>query len=315
MVFGKLPDGTTLGADGILYARMTDGYNASEGYNRMAMMVWNTSSLAWEKYTGSGGAGGGGDASAANQASEITLLTAISGKFGSLGQKTMAGSAPVTLASDQSAVPVSGSVTATGPLTDTQLRATPVPVSGSVTASGPVTDTQLRATPVPVSGPLTDTQLRATPVPVSGSVTASGPLTDTQLRATPVPVSGSVTASGPLTDTQLRATPVPVSASALPLPSGAATEATLATVPIAQSVALGTNKQVMAGAAVSTGVPAYTDGLVSPLSQTPDGRLRVDSVELRRQAEISFLAAVEVNLRNLAALEPSSSERRGYEIR
>jgi hypothetical protein len=75
----------------------------------------------------------------------------------------------------------------TGPLTDTQLRATAVPVSG------PLTDTQLRATAVPVSGPLTDGQLRATAVPVSG------PLTDTQLRATAVPVSG------PLTDSQLRA--------------------------------------------------------------------------------------------------------------
>ncbi len=36
-------------------------------------------------------------------------------------------------------------------LTDAQLRASPVPVSGSVTATGPLTDTQLRATPVPVS--------------------------------------------------------------------------------------------------------------------------------------------------------------------
>lgn len=34
--------------------------------------------------------------------------------------------------------------------------------------------------------------------------------------------------TGPLTDTQLRATPVPVSAASLPLPSGAATETTLA---------------------------------------------------------------------------------------
>lgn len=82
-----------------------------------------------------------------------------------------------------------------GPLTDTQLRATPVPVSGTVTATtGGLTDTQLRATAVPVSGPLTDTQLRATAVPVSGTVTATGPLTDTQLRATAVPVSGTVTA-------------------------------------------------------------------------------------------------------------------------
>lgn len=40
-------------------------------------------------------------------------------------------------------------------LTNTQLRATPVPVSGTVTATGPLTDTQLRATPVPISGTVT----------------------------------------------------------------------------------------------------------------------------------------------------------------
>lgn len=54
------------------------------------------------------------------------------------------------------------------------------------------------------------------------SVETGAPLTDSQLRAAPVPVSG------PLTDTQLRASAVPVSAASLPLPSGAATESTLA---------------------------------------------------------------------------------------
>jgi len=47
-------------------------------------------------------------------------------------------------------VTVSGTVVATGPLTDAQLRAVAVPVSGTVTASGPLTDTQLRAAPVPI---------------------------------------------------------------------------------------------------------------------------------------------------------------------
>lgn len=47
---------------------------------------------------------------------------------------------------------------------------------------------------VPVSGPLTDTQLRATAVPVSGTLAVTGPLTDTQLRATPVPISGTIDA-------------------------------------------------------------------------------------------------------------------------
>lgn len=84
-----------------------------------------------------------------------------------------------------------------GPLTDTELRATAVPVSGTVTAT---------------TGGLTDTQLRATPVPVSGTVTATtGGLTDAELRATPVPVSGTVTATtGGLTDTQLRASDVKI---------------------------------------------------------------------------------------------------------
>jgi hypothetical protein len=40
-----------------------------------------------------------------------------------------------------------------------------VNVNGTVTTSGPLTDTQLRASAVPVSGPLTDTQLRASAVP------------------------------------------------------------------------------------------------------------------------------------------------------
>lgn len=55
-----------------------------------------------------------------------TTLAAIDGKLGTLGQKAMSGSAPVVIASDQSAVPVSG------PLTDTQLRASNVNVAPQV---------------------------------------------------------------------------------------------------------------------------------------------------------------------------------------
>lgn len=118
-------------------------------------------------------------------------------------------------------------LTVTGPLTDTQLRATAVPVSG------PLTDAELRATPIDVDTGLlqglTDAELRATPVPVSGTVSTGGltdaelratpvdvdtgllqGLTDAELRATPVPVSGTVSTGG-LTDAELRATPVPVS--------------------------------------------------------------------------------------------------------
>lgn len=59
----------------------------------------------------------------------------------------------------------------------------------------------------PVTGPLTDTELRATPIQIGGAVTVSGlsgGLTDTELRASPVVVSGIAG----LTDTQLRASPL-----------------------------------------------------------------------------------------------------------
>lgn len=66
--------------------------------------------------------------------------------------------------------------------------------------------------PINVLGPLTDIQLRASPISVVGS------LTDTQLRAAPIPVSGTFF---PATQ--------PISVVSLPLPTGAATEATLST--------------------------------------------------------------------------------------
>lgn len=76
------------------------------------------------------------------------------------------------------------------------------------------------------------------------AVPVSGPLTDAQLRATAVPVSG------PLTDTQLRATAVPVSAASLPLPTGAATEATLSTMSAKLPATLGQKASASSLAAV-----------------------------------------------------------------
>lgn len=139
---------------------------------------------------------------------------------------TSAAPVPVQGVANGTAVPVSG------PLTDTQLRATPVTVAlntGSTLSVSNFPATQ------PVSGPLTDAQLRASSIAVNdgsstlsvddggGSITVDGPLTDTQLRANAVPITGgfltntelratAVPVSGPLTDTQLRATAVPVTA-------------------------------------------------------------------------------------------------------
>lgn len=126
------------------------------------------------------GGGGGGGASVTATAAAPTLVEGSTDNNISSNlrgeQRVILENAGVTatitgsnaLKVDGSAVtqPVSGTVTATGPLTDTQLRATPVPVSGTVTANA---GTGTMA----VSGPLTDTQLRASAVPVSGTVTAT----------------------------------------------------------------------------------------------------------------------------------------------
>lgn len=61
-----------------------------------------------------------GAATSALQTTGNSSLSSIDGKLGSLGQKAMAGSAPVVIASDQSAVPVSGSVTVSGTVAATQ---------------------------------------------------------------------------------------------------------------------------------------------------------------------------------------------------
>jgi hypothetical protein len=104
-----------------------------------------------------------GAATSSAQTTGNNSLSSIDTKTPALGQAAMAASSPVVIANNQTAVPVSG------PLTDTQLRATVVPVGdggGSLTVDGPLTDTQLRATAVPVSA-------AALPLPSGASTSAN----------------------------------------------------------------------------------------------------------------------------------------------
>lgn len=105
---------------------------------------------------------------------------------------------------------VTGTVPVSGPVTDTQLRASAVPVSSaslplpsgaSTSAKQPALGTAGTASAdvISVQGVASMTPVKVdgsgVTQPVSGTVTASGPLTDVQLRATAVPVSGTVTAN------------------------------------------------------------------------------------------------------------------------
>lgn len=149
-------------------------------------------------------------------------------KFGDLGQKNMAGSAPVVLASDQASIPVTG----------TFYQATQ-PVSGTVTANlgttgGIVTDANLDekfgdlgqaamagSAPVVIAS-------NQTAVPVSGTVTANLGTIGAAATAAKQPALGTAgTASADVISVQgiASGTALAVSAAALPLPSGASTAA------------------------------------------------------------------------------------------
>lgn len=157
------------------------------------------------------------------------------------GQGTMANSAPVVVASNQSAIPVSGT-----------FWQSIQPVSFTWTG---LTDTQLRATAVVVS---------MTSTTITGSVAVMGPLTDAQLRAAVVPVSlasTTITGSVAVTGSFWQATQ-PISANSLPLPAGAATEATLSALS-AKTPALG-----QAVAASSSPVVVASNQTAIPVSGT-----------------------------------------------
>lgn len=70
---------------------------------------------------------------------------------------------------------------------------------------------------------------------------------------------------------------IAVTTASLPLPAGAATEATLAKLPLSQgSTTSGQSGELMQGA-VTTAAPTYTTAQTSPLSLTTGGALRVSS--------------------------------------
>jgi hypothetical protein len=140
-------------------------------------------------------------------ASTEATLSALNAKVPAQGQAAMAASIPVVLASNQTAVPVSG------PLTDTELRATAVPVSAA-------------SLPLP-TGAATETTLSALNTKVPANLTVSSTRLLVDGSGVTQPVSGTFwQATQPVSGTFWQTTQ-PVSAASLPLPSGAATESSL----------------------------------------------------------------------------------------
>lgn len=149
-----------------------------------------------------------GAATAAAQTTGNTSLasiaTSVAALWASLGQKTMAASAPVVIASDQSTLPVSA-----GSL--------PLPAGASTSALQTSGNTSLTAIASSVAGTLA-VSAASLPLPAGASTAALQTSGNTSLTAIASSVAGTlvVDASGHT---------VPVSAASLPLPTGAATAA------------------------------------------------------------------------------------------
>lgn len=185
-------------------------------------------------------------AGASTEATLGTLLASgtFTARLGTLGQKTMAGSTPVVFASDQTALPVTGTFwqgtqPVSGPLTDSQLRALAVAISAS-------------SLPLP-TGAATETTLGT--LLLNSTFTARlGTLGQKAMSgSTPVVFASDQSA-------------LPITAAALPLPSGAATEATLLTrtKPADQQHAIIDSSALPTGAATETTlglVKAKTDNI------------------------------------------------------
>lgn len=215
-------------------------------------------------------------------ASDLRLPVALYTAAGAamLGQAAKAASIPVAIASDQDALPVTG----------TFWQATqPVSIAATVTVDSELTTSDLdtgagtatravvgllnaesggptlvgSANPLPVTGPLTDTQLRALAVPVSGTVTIgtfpdNEPFNMAQLAGTATSVNSGNRDNG--TQRVVLATDQPALANKLlvtpDLPSGASTAA--------KQPALGTAGAASADVITIQGIASMTKLLVTP---------------------------------------------------
>lgn len=169
-------------------------------------------------------------ATEAKQDNEITKLTSIDGKLNSLGQKTMSGSVPVTVASDQPALPVSAA-------------SLPLP-SGAATATNQATEiASLASIDTKLSSQATAAN-QTTELATLASIDAGIPASlgqKTMANSMPVVIASDQSAL-PVTGTFYQATQ-PVSVASLPLPAGASTAANQAT-------------EIASLASIDAGIPA-----------------------------------------------------------
>lgn len=249
--------------------------------------IWDVNTLSWIKQTAGGG--GGGDASEATLATRLADAT-FTGRIGEVQASPTANTVLARLKTIGDAV--TGAVVVSGPLTDTQLRATPVPVSGTFfQATQPVSAASL---PLP-----TDAATESTLSALNTKVTA--------VNTGAVVVSSSALPSGAATLVEQQTQSSSLASIAA---EDFATEATLTSV-LAQLASLlqtqGNQVSGMVGplilGKVSDTPESYTEGAAHPFSITTEGRIRVSSIQAHLDMEFFSGGNPLLNLPALTSIE------------
>lgn len=203
-------------------------------------------------------------------------LAGLNAKFSSLGQKTMAASAPMVIASDQSPIPVSGTITATNPSVGTNGSAAP----SSSTQVG-VKDNSGNLQPLTLTaGGAVKTDSSATTQPVSVS-------------SLPLPSNAAIETGGHLAsiDTKLGAGVV-------------AQDSTVANVQGSVAGGVAGSKSSLAGVQYNSVLPSLSNGQQAALQADSSGRIIVGSIAAALPAGSNALGSVSVS--NFPGTQPIS---------
>lgn len=251
-----------------------------------------------------------GAATSALQTTANTSLSSIDGKLNSLGQKVSASSMPVVISSDQSAIPITGSITATnpsigtngsaGPSMTTQvggvdgsgnLQAAKVNASHAFLVDGSAVTQPVSAASLPLPAGAATSTLQTTgntslssidsKVPANLTVTATRLLTDGS--GVTQPVSGTVTANagtgtftvGQATGTNLHTVVDSGAVTAnIGTTNGLALDATVANIQGSVSGGTAGTKSSLSGGQFLTSAPTLTNGQQAALQLDVNGNLK-----------------------------------------
>lgn len=225
------------------------------------------------------------------------------------GQDTMANSLPVVLASNQSAIPVSGTVAVSSVAGNVAITAAalPLPSGASTSAKQPALGTAGAASAdvLTVQGVASMTALKVDGSAVTQPVSAASlPLPSGASTAAKQPALGTagaasadvITVQGVTSMTALKvdgsAVTQPVSAASLPLPTGASTSALQPTNAAIASTTSGQTGHLVMGA-VTTAAPTYTTAQTNPLSLDTAGNLRI--VQSASEAFLGHFGGIIIN--------------------